>query len=204
MKTLLKVQSSLHSESAQSAQLADRYIAQWLALNPGGRVVNRDLAKEPVPHLTAERFAAFASKPESRTAEQQAVVDYSDALIAELKNADAVVFAVPMYNFSVPSTLRAYFDHIARSGVTFKYTANGPQGLLTGKESIVFITRGGFYAQADDTQTAYLKQFLGFIGLTNTRFVHAEGLSIDASTREKSLRTAQHTIAKLSETALAA
>ncbi|HTE41659.1 MAG TPA: NAD(P)H-dependent oxidoreductase [Steroidobacteraceae bacterium] len=204
MKTLLKVQSSLHGETAQSAQLADRYVAQWLALNPGGRVVTRDVSKDPVPHLTSERFAAFASKAEARTAEQQAVLNYSDALIAEVKNADDVVFAVPMYNFGVPSTLRAYFDHIARSGVTFKYTATGPQGLLTGKQTTVFITRGGFYPEINDTQTAYLKQFLGFIGLANVQFVYAEGLSIDAATREKGIRTAQHTIAKLYGEALAA
>ena len=157
-----------------------------------------------MPHLTAERFQAFLAKPESRTAEQQAVVDYSDALIEELKNADVVVFAVPMYNFSVPSTLRAYFDHIARIGVTFGYTATGPQGLIQGKQVYVFITRGGFYTDAADTQTPYLRQFLGFLGMTDVHFVHAEGLAISDESREKSLTTAHHTIAKLVPEALAA
>jgi FMN-dependent NADH-azoreductase len=204
MKTLLKVQTGLFGEQSQSTQLADRFIAQWLRQNPTGRVVTRDVAANPVPHLTAERVLAFGSKADSRTAEQQAVLDYSDALIAELNEADVIVFAVPMYNFSVPSTLRAYFDHVARAGVTFRYTATGPQGLIQAKQVYVFIARGGFYSEANDTQTAYLKQFLGFIGLTDAQFVYAEGLAIDAATREKSLNTARHTIAKLGEEALAA
>jgi len=203
MKTLLKVQTSLFGAGSQSSQLGDRFVASWLAKNPGGRVVTRDLAANPVPHLTAERFAAFASKPTERTTEQQAALNYSDELIAELKDADTIVFAVPMYNFSVPSTLRAYFDHIARSGVTFRYTATGPQGLLQGKQVYVFATRGGFYPEAIDTQTPYLRQFLGFIGLTDVQFIYAEGLAINEETREKSLNAARHTIAKL-DIALAA
>ena len=96
-----------------------------------------------MPHLTAERFGAFLAKPEARTPEQQAVVDYSDALIDELRAADTIVIGLPMYNFGVPSTLKAYFDHIARAGDTFSYTENGPVGLLTGKKANVFATRGG-------------------------------------------------------------
>jgi FMN-dependent NADH-azoreductase len=203
MKTLLKVQASLFGGGSQSSKLADRFIANWQKRNPGGRVLTRDLAATPVPHLTADRFSAFASKVEQRTIEQQAIVNYSDALIAELKNADTVVLAVPMYNFSVPSTLRAYFDHIARAGVTFRYTATGPQGLLQGKQAYVFVTRGGFYPEASDTQTPYLRQFLGFIGMTDVQFVYAEGLSIDAETRDKSLGSAQLAIEQLDD-ALAA
>ena len=201
MKTLLKVQASLFGPNSQSSQLADSFIANWLVKNPGGQVVTRDLSANPVPHLTAERFAAFASKAEDRTTDQQAVLNYSDELIAELKSADTIVLAVPMYNFSVPSTLRAYFDHVARSGVTFRYTATGPQGLLQGKQAYVFVTRGGFYPEASDTQTPYLRQFLGFIGVTDAQFIYAEGLAINEETREKSLNIARQAIAQL-ETAL--
>lgn len=201
MKTLLKVQSSLFGAQSQSTQLADRFIAKWRSVNPTGRVMVRDLAAQPVPHLNGEHVAAFGSKPEARTPAQQAIVEFSDALIAELRNADTIVFAVPMYNFSVPSTLRAYFDHIARAGVTFRYTADGPEGLIQGKEVYVFVTRGGFYAEANDTQTAYLKQFLGFIGLNDARLVYAEGLAIDAATRERSLNAAQRAVDGLIEVA---
>lgn len=197
MSTLLKIQSSLNGSAGQSSQLADRFAQQWLASHPGGRIVMRDLAHDGVPHLTAERFQSFFVAPENRTPEQQAVAAYSDELIEEIKAADVVVFAVPMYNFSVPSTLRAYFDHIARVGVTFQYTAEGPRGLLEGKKAYVFITRGGFYPQGADTQTPYLKQFLGFIGITDVEFIHAEGLARGEDPREKSLAAARHSIAKL-------
>lgn len=197
MKTLLRIQTSLLGSKGQSSQLTDRFIERWLKNNPGGRVITRDLAHEPVPHLTAERFAAFGTSAQERTAEQQVAVAYSDSLIEELRSADTVVLAVPMYNFSVPSTLRSYFDHIARAGVTFRYTSNGPEGLLTGKQAYVFITRGGIHSGAADTQTPYLRQFLGFIGITDVEFVHAEGLSYGDGTREKNLVAANAAIENL-------
>lgn len=197
MSTLLQINASLAGSHGQSSQLADRFVADWIAKHPGGHVVKRDLAADPVPHLTAERFQAFFAQPEARSAEQRAVAEYSDALIEELKSADTVVFAVPMYNFSVPSTLRAYFDHIARAGVTFRYTANGPEGLLKGKKAYVFITRGGIYSNGVETQTPYLKQFLGFIGITDVQFVYAEGLSMGDDVRQQSLNAAHHAIHEL-------
>ena len=197
MSTLLQINASLAGANGQSSRLAQRFVADWQARHPEGRVITRDLASDPVPHLTAERFQAFLSQPEARTDEQRAVSEYSDALIEEIKSADTIVFAVPMYNFSVPSTLRAYFDHIARAGVTFRYTASGPEGLLKGKKAYVFITRGGFYADAADTQTPYLKQFLGFIGLTDVSFVFAEGMGMGEESREKSLAQAHNAIGEL-------
>ena len=198
MKTLLKVQTGLFGAESQSTQLADRFVAQWLRHNPNGRVITRDVAADPVPHLTAERLLAFGSKPESRTGEQQAVLDYSDALIAELQNADVIVLAVPMYNFSVPSTLRAYFDHIARAGVTFRYTEKGPEGLLKGKKAYVFATRGGLYAgTAADTQTAFVRDFLRFVGIEDVEFVYAEGLAMGDAPKQKALVAANAAIAKI-------
>jgi FMN-dependent NADH-azoreductase len=197
MSTLLQINASLAGANGQSSRLSQRFVADWQAKHPDGRVIARDLSSEPVPHLTAERFQAFLSRPDARTAEQRAVSEYSDTLIEELKAADTIVFAVPMYNFSVPSTLRAYFDHIARAGVTFRYTANGAEGLLKGKTAYVFITRGGIYADAADTQTPYLKQFLGFIGITDVKFVFAEGLGMGEETREKSISAAHDAIVEL-------
>src|SRR5690349_25157834 len=110
MNTLLQINASLAGANGESSRLADRFVSDWLDQHPGGRVIQRNLALDPVPHLTAERFQALRSAPDTLTEEQRAVSDYSDTLINELKQADAVVFAVPMYNFSVPSTLRAYFD----------------------------------------------------------------------------------------------
>lgn len=197
MKTLLKIQASIYGGNGQSSQLADRFVAQWLANNPDGHLVTRDLNADPVPHLTQERFTAFLTPPEKRTPEQQAIAAYSDGLIAELQSADVIVLAAPMYNFSVPSTLRSYFDHIARAGVTFRYTEKGPEGLLKGKQVYVFSTRGGVYTGEADTQTPYLRQFLGFIGLTNAKFIYAQGLSMGEEARERGLSLAHEAIAEV-------
>jgi len=205
MKTLLQIRSSIFSNDGQSSRLAERFVARWRASNPGGKVIVRDLAKEPVPHLDAARFGAFLAKPEERTPAQQAVVDYSDALIGELKRADVVVLGLPMYNFGVPSTLKAYLDHVARVGETFKYTEMGPVGLLTGKKVYVFAARGGMYAgTANDTQTPFIRTFLSFLGMSDIEFVYAEGLAISEASKQQSLARAQAVIDALVEPELAA
>lgn len=203
MNTLLYVRTSLYGAQGASSQLAERFVAEWRARNPGGRVIERDLAADPVPHLTAERFQAFGTPAESRTLEQQAVVAYSDTLIDELRSADTIVLAVPMYNFGVPSTLRTYFDHVARAGVTFRYSSAGPEGLLTGRRAYVFVTRGGVYGDEHDTQAPYLRQFLRFIGI-ESEFVFAQGLAYGEESRQKSLANAHQQIAGLIPVELAA
>src|SRR5579885_2371166 len=145
MTNILQINASLFAEHGQSTQLADRFVANLRKQHPEASLVKRNLGAEPVPHLDGARFGAFLSKPGERTPEQQAVLDYSDALIAELKAADVIVLGLPMYNFGIPSQLKAYFDHIGRVGHTFRYTANGPVGLLTGKKAYVFSARGGLY-----------------------------------------------------------
>ena len=198
MSTLLQIKSSLFSDGGHSSRLADRFVAAWRQANPDGRVVVRDLAREPVPHLDAERFAAFAARTPERTPRQQAVLAQSDALIAELRQADVVVLGVPMYNFGVPSTLKAYFDHVARAGVTFRYTDKGSVGLLTGKKVFVFAARGGRYAGTPrDTQTGFLREFLGFLGMTDVEFVYAEGLAIGEAARDEALAAADAAIERL-------
>lgn len=196
MKTILKIQASLFGASGQSSRLADRFIEDYRKKHGEVRVVTRELTADNMPVLTLERFQAFGAKPEDRTPAQQAVADFSDGLIAELKAADAIVLAVPMYNFTIPAALHNYFDHIARAGVTFRYTENGPEGLIKGKQVAVFITRGGQYGE-DHAQTAFLRQFLAFIGLVDAKFVHAEGLAVSDESREKSLAAARHEIAKM-------
>jgi len=196
--TLLQINASIFSNRGQSTRLADEFVAAWRASNPGAKVIVRDLAEETVPHLDAERFGAFLAKPGERSVEQQAVVEYSDALIDELKRADVLVLGLPMYNFGVPSTLKAYIDHIARAGATFKYTEKGPVGLLTGKKAYVFATRGGLYAGTPlDTQTAYVRDLLRFLGIDDVEFVYAEGLAIGAERKAAALSQAQRAIERL-------
>jgi FMN-dependent NADH-azoreductase len=195
METLLQLNTSLYSDAGQSSRLAARFVAGWRASHPGAKVIVRDLAAEPVPHITAERFQSFTAKPEARTPEQAKVVAYSDALIDELRRADAIVLGLPMYNFGIPSTLKAYFDHVARAGVTFRYTEKGAVGLLNGKKAYVFAARGGLYAGTPlDTQTRYVRDFLAFLGIDDVEFVYAEGLAISDESREKSLAAAKSSI----------
>jgi FMN-dependent NADH-azoreductase len=128
------------------------------------------------------------------------VLSESDALIAELKQADTLVLGLPMYNFGVPSQLKAYFDHVARAGVTFTYTEKGPVGLLTGKQAYVFAARGGLYQGTPrDTQTPYVREFLGFLGITDVQFVYAEGLAISATSKSESLAAAQRSLRSLAQ-----
>lgn len=198
MSTLLKINASLFSSQGQSSQLADSFVAARLAAHPDTRVISRDLAAEPVPHLDAARFLSFLAKPEERSAEQQAVVSFSDALIAEIREADEIVIGLPMYNFGIPSTLKAYFDHIARAGVTFRYTATGPEGLLGGKKVHVFAARGGLYAGTPkDSQTTYVRDFLGFIGITDVEFVYAEGLNMGEDSKSAALSAAHRQLEQL-------
>jgi FMN-dependent NADH-azoreductase len=198
MTTLLQLTSSLFSADGQSSHLAQEFVDEWRAAHPGAGVIVRDLARTPVPHLDAERFGAFLAKPESRTLQQQAVIEYSDELINELRRAVVIVLGLPMYNFGVPSTLKAYFDHIARAGETFRYTEKGAVGLLTGKKAYVFATRGGKYAGTpSDLQSGFLRQFLAFIGIDDVEFIYAEGLAIGGATRQAALNTAREAIARL-------
>lgn len=198
MTTVLKIDSSLYSQDGQSSRLASQFIDALAERQPGLRVIERDLGREPVPHLDAARFQAFLAKPEERSTEQHAIAAYSDALIDELRAADVIVLGVPMYNFGVSSQLKAYFDHVARAGVTFRYTEQGPVGLLTGKKAYVFATRGGAYAGTpNDTQTAYLRQFLRFLGIAEVEFVYAEGLAMGPQSREAGLAQARNVLRQL-------
>jgi FMN-dependent NADH-azoreductase len=199
MKTLLQIQSSIFESGGQSSQLAARFAEGWRAQNDG-EVIVRDIGREPVPHLTAERFQALLAKPEARTPEQHAVAGFSDTLVGELQRADVIVIGLPMYNFGVPSSLKAYFDHVARSGVTFSYSAKGPKGLLTGKKAYVFATRGGLYAGTPlDTQTGYVRDFLRFLGIEDVEFIYAEGLAMGDAPKAESLARAHAAIRTLGQ-----
>ena len=198
MTTLLQLNSSIFSSGGHSSQLANEFVATFRANNPDAQVSSRDLANEPLPHLDAQRVSAFFTAPDARTPEQQVYVDESDALINEIKRSEVIVIGLPMYNFGIPSTLKAYFDQIARAGVTFRYTENGPEGLLSGKKVYIFATRGGMYAGTNlDSQTTYVRDFLGFIGITDVEFVYAEGLNMGEDTRNKALAEAMERLVEL-------
>jgi FMN-dependent NADH-azoreductase len=198
MKTLLQINTSLFGEQGQSSQLATQYRQRWQRAHRGGRVSVRDLAKEPVPHLSAERFQALLAAPGERSDEQALAVAESDELIAELQAADEVVIGLPMYNFGIPSTLKAWIDHVARAGVTFRYSETGPVGLLADRPVKIFAARGGLYRGTPrDTQTAYVTHFLNFVGIRDIEFVYAEGLAMGEAARDQAIDQALEVIDRL-------
>lgn len=198
---ILQIKSSILAGNGQSSRLSDEFVARLLEQHPGAELVVRDLAADPVPHLDGARLGALFAKPEERNPEQRSVVAYSDALISELRRADVLVLGVPMYNFGIPSQLKAWFDHLARAGETFKYTEKGPIGLVTGKKAYAFVARGGLRGEHDHSQTRFVREILEFIGITDIAFVHAEGLAISAESRNNSLAAAQVQARRLAQQA---
>lgn len=197
MKNVLVINSSLNGENGNSTKLATHF-ADQLKKNKALNFIERDLSQMNLPHLGQDEMAAWMTPANERSAQQKLLAELSDELIAEVKASDTLVIGMPMYNFGIPSVFKAWIDRIARAGITFRYTENGPQGLLENKKVIVLAARGGIYAgTAKDTQTQYLKDFFAFIGITDVEFIYAEGLAM--ATKEKSWQQAQEKIIELIE-----
>lgn len=192
---VLQINSSARGEGSNSTRVANTIVERLRAANPGASVVVRDLARNPHPSLDEAALGALFTPAEQRTAEQAARVALDDALIAEIQAADAVVLGVPMYNFGIPAQLKNWLDAIARAKVTFQYTANGPEGLLKNKIVYVAFARGGRYRDTPaDTQVPYLKTILGFLGMTDVRFVFAEGFAMGPDAEQQAIVEAQRDI----------
>lgn len=198
MKTVLAIFSSLNGEQGNSSKLANEYLAT-LEKNHDVTVKRVDLSKLDLPHLSSDEMQSWMTPADERTDAQQALAKRSDDIVKAVKQADELVLAVPMYNFGVPSSLKAYFDRIARAGITFKYTENGPVGLLENKSATVFAARGGVYAGTDfDTQSPFLQHFLGFVGISDVKFVYAEGLAMGEEQAKTAFAAASEKIIELS------
>lgn len=182
METLLHIDTSPRIAGSVSRQLTASFVARWRREHPAGRVIVRDLAATVLPHVSEALIGAYYTPPDRRSAEQEATIALSDQLVDEVLAADVIVIGAPMHNFGVTSSLKAWVDHVARAGRTFKYTEQGPVGLVNGKRAVVVIARGGIFSegpyQAFDFQTPYIKGVLGFIGITDVELVLAEGLSL--------------------------
>jgi len=199
MSNILVLNSSISGEASVSRLLVADAVTELTQRDPNAKVVFRDLAADPIPHLLPATVAGVRAS--AATPAEQAARDLADTLIAELRAADTIVIGAPMYNFSVPTTLRSWFDHVLRAGETFRYTEAGPEGLLTGKRVIVVESRGGLYsegpAQAIDFQEPYLRQLLGFMGLTDVTFIRAEKIGYGPEAREQALADSRAELAKL-------
>ncbi|WP_459616939.1 FMN-dependent NADH-azoreductase [Bordetella sp. 2513F-2] len=195
MNTLV-VLSSILGDRSHSKELVDHLLARVAESEPQAPVVVRDLGAQPLPYFDAEVMGALFTPAESRTPAQQALAAPGDDVVAELFAADRVVLAVPVYNFSVPAQLKSYIDYIARAGVTFRYTPQGvPEGLVKNKQVIVLLARGGKAAGTpEDNVTPYLRQMLGFLGMTNVTFIAAEGLAMGEDTAREGMAVARRRI----------
>lgn len=199
MSNILVLNSSAAGEASVSRLLVADAVAELTERLPGAQVVFRDLAADPIPHLLPSTINGVRGQPTS-PAELEARA-LSDKLIAELRAADVIVIGAPMYNFSVPTTLRTWFDHVLRAGETFSYSEAGPKGLLTGKRVIVVESRGGLYsdgpAMSVDFQEPYLRHLLGFVGLTDVTFVRAEKIGYGPEAREQALADSRAELARI-------
>jgi len=205
MKTLLRIDASASPADSVSQQLADDFVARWLQNEPNGKVIQRDLNQQTPEHLSPEMLGAlFASEP---TAAQKHLFQFADELITEIEAADMLLISTPMYNFGIPSTLKAYFDHIARAGRTFQYTENGPEGLLIRKSAVAIISSGGDYRQPPLNQMnfvdGYLQTFLGFIGIQDVHLMHAAGLAMEGRAELAVAEAQQKIVEYFAETAAA-
>ena len=196
---LLRLDSSARRNSI-SRKLTAQFTETWRRLRPGGEVIERDLSALVLPQITDEWVEATRSDPSQLTPAQRQTLALSDTLIGELVNADVIVIGAPMYNFSISSTLKAWIDQVVRIGKTIAYGAEGPKGLLVGKKVFVLTSRGGAYGRGThsekyDFQEPYLRHMLGFIGLTDVTFIHAENQLRESA--GASLAAATEQIAKL-------
>jgi FMN-dependent NADH-azoreductase len=200
MSKVFVLTSSALAGASASNQLVQDTLAWLQARDPALTVTKRDLGANPVPHLNSDSAMALRGSAAANEA-QAAAQALSDTLIGELKAADTIVIGAPMYNFGIPSTLKAWFDYVLRAGITFRYTETGPVGLLEGKRAIVIESRGGYYsdgaAKALDSQEPHLKTLLGFMGIKDLTFIRAEKLAFGPEARQQALDGARTQLGQL-------
>ncbi|CUS48106.1 MAG: FMN-dependent NADH-azoreductase AzoR [Idiomarinaceae bacterium HL-53] len=195
---ILKIDAGLFAEHSVSRQLSDKVVARLTETNADAAVVARDVVAQPIAHLDSEILTAGSTEESQRSERQQVEIALTEALLEEVFAADLIVIGAPMYNFSVPSQLKAWIDRIAQAGRTFRYTENGPEGFLKGKKAIIASARGGIYSEgaaaALEHQESYLTGVLNFIGITDVTIIRAEGLNLNEEAKSSALDQATQAI----------
>jgi FMN-dependent NADH-azoreductase len=198
MKRILFIHSSIFDEDSASTQIARSLVERVIQQNPGSDVTRIDLAKNALPHLGADEFRSWVTPADQRDQVQTALASRSDDLIEQLLSHDTLVLAVPMYNLGIPSTLKAWIDRVSRAGKTFRYTNEGPVGMIERMHAYLVFARGGIYRDSPlDTQTSYLTSVLGLMGIESVDTIFAEGLNMGEETRKKSLDEAMAKVGSL-------
>ena len=203
---ILQIDSSVLADNSVSRNLTASIVADLVASNPGAKVTVRDLDREAPAHLGNHLLPVLGGPKDGLNAEQQAELERTEAFLAEFMAADVLVIGVPQYNFGIPRQLKAWIDRIAQAGRTFRYTANGPEGLATGKRAIVVSSRGGVRqnAEALDLHEITVDTVLRFLGITDVSIVRAHGLAMGPEAREAGLTAARTEIAALNDAGRAA
>ncbi len=196
MSTILHIDSGINKSSSQTRALSSEFINQWKLKHPEDVVIVRDVVNPLVPHLDETVIAGFFLPEEQQSQEIKDLLRFSDNLVKELLEADVIVMGAPVYNLGIPWTLKSYIDHIARAGKTFNYTEKGPVGLVNAKTVHIVTARGGFADPSENHHEGYLRQLFQFLGISDVRFFHAEGLAIDDQTRENALRKVRSEISQ--------
>ena len=199
---LLHIDSGILGTASVSRQLSAAAVAEWRAQHPNTEVVTRDLVAQPLSHLAGDQLFAAGADPDQQSPEMRAILSESEKVLQEFLDAGVVVIGAPMYNFSIPSQLKAWIDRIAVKGKTFAYSEYGPKGLAGGKTVVIASARGGFYGAqspvaAWDHQESYLRTVFGFLGVTDIRFLRAEGVNVSAEQKDKAIAEARGEVASL-------
>jgi FMN-dependent NADH-azoreductase len=205
MSSILLITSSPRGDESLSTKIANEFVDKLKAQDPSTTVVTRDLGKNPIAHLDTITTAAIRKPADARNAEEAAAAAVSDELVAELLAADTVVLATGLINFNIYSTLKSWIDNVARAGMTFRYTAEGPQGLATGKKVYVVLSAAGIYSEGPamgmNHAVPYLKTVLGFMGMTDVEVIYVEGTAFGPEALEKAIAAAQERTQQLAAAA---
>ena len=205
MSSILLVTSSPRGDESLSTRIATEFVDKLKAQNPDSAIVVRDLGTDPIPHLNTISTSAIRKPADARNPEEAVAADYSDKLVAELLAADTVVLSTGLINFNIYSTLKSWIDNVARAGMTFRYTEQGPVGLATGKKVYIVLAAAGVYSDGPaagmNHAVPYLKTVLGFMGMTDVEVIYVEGMAFGPEAAEKAIAAAQE---RTSQLALAA
>ncbi len=199
---LLHIDSGILGTASVSRQLSAAAVREWRARHPDTQVTYRDLVAQPLSHLAGDQLFAAGADPSQQSAEMRATLAESEKVLQEFLDADVLVIGAPMYNFGIASQLKAWIDRVAVKGKTFAYTEQGPRGLAGGKTVIIASARGGHYGEGSpvagwDHQEAYLRTVFGFLGVTDIRFLRAEGVNVSPEAKDKAIAAAHGNLTQL-------
>lgn len=198
MTKILVLNTGLNGEQSNSNKFTSLYQKIRNTTTENQEYTVRDLDKDALPHLTSQEMQAWMTPESDRTEQQQTLAAVSDELIDELMAHDVIVIGMPMYNMGVPSTFKTYIDRVSRAGKTFRYTEQGPEGLVKGKQVVVLAARGGMYQGTPlDSQTSYLQSIFGLMGVTDIQFVYAEGLNMGEDAANNAWQSADQSLHSL-------